>query len=602
VTKIGPFQQEKLFKNPVERLEDIIIPLNQSKKLDNKLSKLIDLISNANELVIIYSNELISGEFENKVNELRKKEVRCYFLTPSKNFTKLQKNPYRDMIIRESNIEDHSSFIIIDPKSNPKGVWSSQPITKDITKVLNLTKTQIKEFYIWFVYNFWNSSSELFFGKLQKIKGIMLSEDEATNGISDMKNTVQFDLTTIDTNFFDMEQLCIPNNIITEIDDTLLIENSNAIIFPYSKLTQRLILENKDLGKEFFIGSTEELVIQLESESWIYGSDIGFKLSTKQKETVANWINSEHKYVKSIEVDKLTSEFLTSNDDWNVNSKKINYHSIVDQEEETIEPLMLSSISDWLNEYTLYNKDKDKPAIKTEISPSDKLHYAKTILVKRDVHPPTLRKSDGKKHPIYENWINFFVQNITLVESIVKVFDEVSNYEKSFEDKESKKLIDKYLKSNSKIVKELEDRKSNFSKFLEDKNNMANWDLSNLEEDSREINEKIELFKKQTKELETELEKQKIQDLNELEAINKEKAKLKGDRKKIIDYLKTFNGKNLRDIIIDLSKKPPYLPCKVGELWLSKNRNYIIISEIKEIEPAINLVDRYENAIVAILR
>ncbi len=598
--KIIDFKQQSRFDNSNLRLNNVLVRLNQkSSKSQDAVNELLLLVSKAEEVIIIYSNQLVSADLENIVNERFNNGVRCYFLTSENNYKDISKNPFRDLIIRQSEKEINMSFILVDPKINPLGIWSPQPIIKNkFTKFLHLNKEQIKDLYELFVESFWKSNSEIVHGSAPQIKNILISSTETIKRKFKPKSIMNTDLSKIDNKFHDeIKLLTLPRNMQINIEDTLLLESANKIILEPGKFTKQLILSSDNISNEVQLGSVSEMLIETENETWIFTDELGIKLDTTQIQKTMNWIQTGWKYVSEISILELKGDFVPEDQNWGqVNNEDIiridNIHN------ETLEPLVLETMDDWLHEFIAFEKDE----IKTEIILQEQIRYAKYIEASRTVIPPTIDKSKSNKHRIYDLWPKFLMQITSSINKTTKIFEDIKSYEKSFKDKASNKLLKDFIKSQSKTIEELTSIKNATNKLLENKNGMNFWDENSIGKNVNKLNDYLEVFLNHTRELGKGIEIQKDKDWNELEALDKSKAKLKGNRKQLVKVLTKFNKINLRELQIDFNSKPPYLPPKIGELWEHNNTNYIIISTIEEINVAKAIASKYENAKLAILR
>ena len=599
--EIVEFEQVRMYDNKDCKLNNILVRVKKSpSRIGNKMTSLLSMMDKAQDIIVIYSRALISAEIEEKLYNRNKEGVRCYFLTSQKNYEYLTNNPMKHLIIRA--IEDmHSSFILIDPNGDSAGFWFPNPNLQDekLNKRIKLEKNQISALFSRFIDLYWGSESELFFGdERPKAQSISTGAKQARTIVGKNTSIKKTDLNEIDQLFDEhIDTLTIPRIYQDKIEDVFLLDNADKAIFETGKLTKRHVLNAAETnGKQIFIGLASELFINGEGNSWVFSEDFGLHLNKTQVLQVEKWSRAQWEYVQETKIDNIdNAPIVPSNQDWeNPSDQKIALEDTIERDMGT---LVCKDMDEWKSEYEAWTKESK---INTPLNSPDDIVYAHNIKLTRTVSPPFLLKKEGNKHKIYKLWIDYIEKIKSRCMEIEDIENTIEDSLNSFEDKKSKKLIKKHLKAQKKnrgII-------MNVGQSIEayNPNDMHNWNLKELDTDVEKLDKVISLYLEGVRELVKALEILKTEDLNEIEIQDEGKIKLYGHRKKLVDVLSKFSEQNLRDLQIDIEKKPKRTPPKVGELWEYNNRNYIIISKINEVELAKEVAIKYENAIVAVLR
>jgi len=551
------------------------------------------MVSKANHQILIFTSNLASSDIEDVVHELVKdKKVRCYLLTASKTYEILKKSPFEDMVIR-SKSSINCTFVIVDPKTKPAGIWSPDPLVEpEFKRTIKLEQGQIKELFGYFIQHFWSSQKEIFFGVEKDLRKLEISKNELI-AFDQQSTMMPTNLRNIDDKFFGKKHfLTLPRFTHASIDDTLLMDDTEVLLFEPGKLTKELVKSVNDKA-EIYIGLTQEMLLENSKTSWVFTEEFGIRLHPSQMRIVKTWNTPMWKYVLKQKIGEITTPIIPSQASW----VDLNPVSIEDEIIENVPPVSFEDIDDWLEEYKLHQQDR----IRTDFQLEEKERLARSIKAVRNIAPPFLEE-DATKHRIYQIWPELLKKISSIIDRNLETIDKIRNHEKSFKDKTTNKSIKDFIKNHTKKYDHLYTIRNKIDDLLNQCESMPSWNDNEIMSYIDQVNQISEKILNSTRDLSTIIENQKNADLDELEVLKQKKFKLKKERMNLLDYLKKYSKTNLRDLQIDPKSRPPYLPPTTGELWEYKNYNFIVIEEIEEIEHAKALASKFENALIAVKR
>ncbi len=232
------FKYKKVFENK-EDLTNIFIPTNKewlSTESDNLsimesgskgalFNKIIDDIKEAKEMVCLQSFLIQDTKIIDALIEANKKRDVRVFITDSaearlkdsgfeedesfstKDYKRMLEEKFKYNFIHRQADNLHSKFILIDPKSNPKGYvftgnFNLKPFFENPEISVKLNKLQIKELFKVFVYHFWEHTSD---------------EQTASNQFDKVKPTGRFKVPILKNIL-----ITSPNNELSNLQNTLI--------------------------------------------------------------------------------------------------------------------------------------------------------------------------------------------------------------------------------------------------------------------------------------------------------------------------------------------------------------------------------------------
>ena len=280
------------------------------------LSKILTMVRSSKEMVLIYSPKLTYGDLRIELKKRGDLGIRAYGLIQNIN---LHKDLIDFGIFRESN-ELHSSFILIDPETNPKGIWFVGELTRglELEFYLELDPDQIKEMWAHFTHLFWNSTgNELFFGKVKNSSNKTPHQREVTPRSYNTSRRGGFDGIFSEV----IEKMIIPSEIAFEFEDYLVFPKELAIEL---REESREIINLIDLNRINVIASDKfpygyALIGKEKSaDKMIFSSDLMFQMTEKQ----ANLFNEHYDtntwhFIPEKKIKDIKKEIILEGDNWN---------------------------------------------------------------------------------------------------------------------------------------------------------------------------------------------------------------------------------------------------------------------------------------------
>ncbi len=546
-TKIGPILKKK---GPISNSDTILKRFWEEQEKGARKSKNVDIfpkilkmVKSSQEMVLLYSPKLTYGDLRVELKKRMDAGIRTYGLI--KNID-MHKDIIDFGIFRESN-KVHSTFILIDPKTNPKGIWLVGELTKELELdfYLELDPDQVKETWAHFTHLFWNASGkELFFGKIRDSSNKTPPQSEVTPTIYNTSRREGFDGIFSEV----IEKMIIPSKIATEVEDYLVFPKELAIEL---KEESKDIIDLIDLNRievkasERFPCGYALIGKGTSADQMVFGSDLMFKMNERQAHLFNERCEStKWHFIAEKKIKDIKTGFILENDNWG----KYEIRSIENNVLLKLNDAQSGNIENW---------QKGMPEPKID---QDKIHLAKKITYEWRILPPYL-PSGAKKHRLYERWNRF---NERLKKETKRTINEINN------------------KSKSKLNRKIIAKKSRWLEWTEELGGLLNKDLA--QSNSRRTVEKA---------VDRLIE---IQDKfkNDIESLmDKKKDKKKKEKNELQDLLNiSTNTSKLSDQI------PNEVLPGIGILYEKKNDAYIVIKFIEEIPEALKVSKKYHAKVV----
>lgn len=518
----------------------------KNKKEDNWVQKVMEVLELAERFIVIHTPYIVHPNIIRVLEKKKDNGVRIYILVENIDFHK----NYKFGIFRYKK-PIRTTYILIDPKTKKKGLWLDSPLsTKDMPSIIvELKSKQVKELLCHFIYEFWKSKEEVFFGKKSH-------ETQISDPVPEIPTHLSLTARKLDSSIF--EELVEVSDIILPPVTNVSVEQyyyANKVGIPLSEDFKEVVeLIRDDDEKEILASNSvsfgfisgkisnqnyryyifhEDIVIRLDDDQYNFDPWYGF-----------NWV-----FHKSKKLGEIKGPIILFDDDWD----KKNFRHIKDVELIELKD-ELSDILDWKKIYD--NKEQYMLNRKEELSKklSQNKLLARKVIYKIQVVPPCLPKG-AKMHRLYRSWEEFEQ----------KIKNGIKNWLET---------IDKYIDSvrTAKIKKKMR------TEFI-----------------SRANNFKEKLNKYYQTEL-TRLSKPEVEDiLEQLINIEKELFELidrsyeEISKKKQTEY-EPFIGPDIekskrKESFIGLEAPYRTLP-RIGKLYEFNNKNYLVIEYIDEIEQA----------------
>jgi len=510
-------------------------------------SKVIRLVKGAKESVILYSPKVTLSQLVVELEKAHHKNIRIYALATD---LKTHQKVFKHGIMR-ANKDISSTFVLVDPKKNAKGIWFHGELISQSKPgfVLELDDEQIQDALIHFSYLFWRADGqELFFQRIRNCAPFHGSIPDASPRLDRSFRDDGFDL--LGQN--DISFMAFPFPKPDDFEHHLLAE----------KLCVELRENARDLAMDIDLGQTEVLAVQKlpfgytalengeEENHVIFGWDIGFFLNEEQKRSVIEALPDPYwTYNDKKTIGEIAGKLVPTEHDWNEKRH-------VRIEQKGVIPLgniKSGTIDDWLS-------DLPKPQFPDEIQLFRQIEYHWKLL------PPQL-PHNSKKHRLYAHWDKFDQGLGKHIDKIIEELNQALSKEKKFKIKKTK-MITKKSKWNQ-WVKDLEGIKR------------EEWRYKRDTGDAKRAIEQVEGIQNEFRE--------------DVTGIGKEK---KDEKKEESNELEEY---------LSLKKKPHKLNVQIpfdtlpteSTLYEQGGKTYLTVKYVEEIEPAKTSARRYKALIVA---
>jgi hypothetical protein len=508
-------------------------------------------------------------EFFIELENAYKKKVRIYCITSS---LKEHSKNFQYGIMREKS-KIYSTFILVDHKTKPKGVWFNGGIlsTNNPDFILNLNKKQINDLAYYFNKEFWNAGGqEIFFNDIR----ITLPLEDNLNDILYAAEDVIFnDFSILDK--FEIQKLVLPEKRLENFNYHLY---SKILFVKLDKSIKDLILDLNLLNTKLFAASSikfgyMELSNIKRNINVIFDWDCGIILDNDQLLYIKGRLPlPEWQYHSEKKIEEINNEIILKDDNWdNPNPLKIKAEGVID-----IGKQYSNDIEQWVNNLPEPKDFKYK-------------EYYKKVSFTWLLFPPTLLK-DAKKHKLYDLWNNFEKRIKNRIDKDIKEMESFIDKLKLPYLKETKKIINKSKIQD--LINELNKIKVEELKFMSD--------IADVKDEVEKVKNIKQKFLDIIDQCLLEIKNSKMEEEDSIEKMNeKEKNRLKE-----IEKLRKDETNELSEIV-KLNKKkeelevPPRILPKVGTLYEHNNHLYLLIEYIEEIELAIKVAKEYDAKVVA---
>ncbi len=544
--KIGMLRKQKL----LDRSDSVIKnfwEIEDSRSVtsgEDIREKLIELISCANEVIIIRTSRLYDAEIIEALSDAwLKRKVRVYGILSG-----IPEALNLEFGVFHTSEGIKSSYILVDPKSaESSGLWWNTSKMEDVTFCFELKGDMIRELWGHFTQEFWASEEAIVLGNVkQRMKPdrrppeIPLSLKKTSRGVS--------------LNFlYNVRQLYLPEELFNEKNIDIVLdatETAKEITVPLKEISHEVVEDALEDGKKVLSGDIPAGLAIGDSGGVLFMSDIMFKLDTKQTEEVLKKFKKNGKFYQEKRLGDVQGIVIFQDSNWESPESLI---TVDDEATCYIPPVRCDNIDEWLSHYEII----------PEVPEENQLPLARKINLIYEVHPPYLPK-DAKRHSIYTEWEDF--RN-----TYKRVLDMIKS--------KCKKISHNGLKEGDKIA--LEGKLSEINATINRmESEIDNW-FGKKVSASKAVKE-LEELSNQTGIISYTYQNDNDEEPNELEFV----IATNSDDDKITELLK-----RLRQI-------PETVP-EVGELYNSKHRNYLTIENTHEIEPAKKEAERF-NAIVCV--
>ena len=582
--KIMPVTMSDTLTRENDILKNFWEAVNKSgnKTEKNVESEVIRVIKKSKEWICLRTEKIISSKIIEELRDAHNRGVRVYGL-----ISESDKDEYLDSgIFHFSNRPIYSSYILSDPTGKmPVGLWiPSKFFNLRVGTYVNLKPQAVQEIWGHFSQEFWESPSEIFFGKkIQKIdikhKPPMLPET--------------LKLTSRDFKFSEfmdsnVEMVALPEKAM-ELGEKFLhgkdwIMASKTVMVPVDNISKEFLedaiyedfdIVGGDLGFGF-IKLNEEVYgnqrlqallenfgfIKLNEEGhseylFIFMPDMVLKLPHAMKEEIENLIESSimWKFTREKPLKEIKNKIILWDSEWSPEYEVV----VKEQEEISLSPVNCENIDKWLD-YKNIPRPKLPPT----------LPLALKVILKWSVHPPYLPQG-AKKHILYDQWEKFHKGLQDAIENMIKEMETELQRRKK---KQGKKLFGKA---------EIKAFEAKIQEFIDD--------LSELNKNSSWYGHKVE----------TEKLIEKIKSIRDEfhEVLNRYAVKEDEKEDTEIDAVTPAKNKKIKkDKTINLPTQIPRSLPNIGELYKYKTRDFLVIEFRDEIDPARKEAENYNAKIV----
>ncbi|NMC67488.1 MAG: hypothetical protein GYA61_04585 [Spirochaetales bacterium] len=570
-----PIKEKIITKGPINKSEEYIQnfweKLPSKKNLNTKplIQSIIGLINDAKQTIIIYSPAILLPEFLVELENAYKRNIRIYCITSS---LESHNKVFQYGIMREK-AKIYSSFILVDHKVVPKGVWFSGGILSDNNPdfIFNLNPQQIIELSHYFNKEFWRTGGlEIFFKKTRSFAPL---EDDINNNIIVNNSSVFEDFSILDQ--YEIKHLILPERIL---------ENFNYYI--YSKeLVIELTKKAKDIIAEMDLSNSKIFATDSIKFGYMHLSNIkkdikvifdwdyGIILTDEQLNYIKTGLPSvQWEYHDKKKLEEILDEVILENDNWN----KPNPLKIKEKGTINLENQFSNTIEEWI-------KNLPEP-LEFKLK-----EYFREVTFQWLLFPPTL-PNEAKKHKLYDSWDNFEKKVKEKIDKDIKDMQSfieklklpyLQETKKIVKISKIKDLIDELLKIKVDKLKSLSDINEvkieidKIKNVREEYLNLIDQCLSEIKAAKEEDKESQKEMSEKEKSKLKELEKRRKEETNELSEI----VKLKNKLEKLEPPARTLPN--------------------VGVLYEHNNNLYLLIEYIEEIDLGLKVAKEYGAKLVA---
>lgn len=504
---------------------------------------ILNICKKAKETIIIHTPKLTLPELSIVLEELNSKGVRIYSMTTNLN---IHQPLFKRGIMREKK-HTLSTYLLIDPNTNTKGLWYPGELTSESLPeiIVELNKKQIDELWRHFSHEFWKATGqELFFGKMRKTPEYdgKPPEVSGTLNCTARKTAEMF-------NDLEIEVMHLPSNKPEEFQEYLM---TKTLVTKIEEKTKELTVE---LDHEWtsLMGTTSHTIGFLRGKNAhrdvitiVYDWDCMIILDETQTKEIDEYIPvPEWEYKTHKQVAEIKNEIILESEGWdNPKPRKIEKTG-----EQRLDDVESNSIDNWM-------ENLPRPQIPKFGGLYNKITYKWTL------HPPYIPEG-SKKHRLYERWTNFENNMEKKIDAIINEMNQTIQEQNKLNIKETKKIT---TESNiNGWIKKLQEIKQEDWRYKQDS--------GDAKRAIGQIEEIINIF---TEEIKGNKLSDNKEGQNELEEILSNGIK---DKKEIKVPQKT-------------------LPIK-GTLYEKGNQNYILIQEAEEIKDIEKSAKDHKATIVA---
>lgn len=545
------------------------INFKENKPTVDAGSLALDIVKNAEKNVYIYSPKITNPELKIELERQHKRGLSIYALTPS---IENHKSIWNFGVMREKK-DITSSFILADPNADrPAGLWFTGEFTSKSNNthfVLDLDVTQVKETWAHFCYYFWQSAgNELINGKIWNTMDLKTGCPKVGSFLPNtfrLEGLEQYLLdTTIDEMWISKD---VPKTVIkyhTDPED-IVVEVGERM---KKDLNYTSLSEKKVYGASYLPFS----LLRTGNKEYVFKPDIGFVCNADQKRRIIKDFPSQSwplSYHTEKAISSIDGAVILTDDNWDALSPR----TIEESVHVPLESIRASSIEEWRNP--------------PEPKPNDKLYLARSIEYSWSVEPPYAPPS-AREDKLYQRWNDF---ESKFKKQVKECLEEVRRAI-SRENRYPKILAVFIAKSSSwkEWEKELES-------FLE-KDWKKEYDRANVIAAIEKLEDINQNLKKDVSELNERNKKKDDEDESEQKTTEKKSKAEKNKDKDEEDALEAFynmpKSKNSLKSIVPEKTLP-----SIGTLYDDSGRKYLAIKNIRDLEEANRIKNKYQAKIVA---
>ncbi len=542
------------------------------RKDKESTAKVIEIIKKSKEFIVIRTKKIFSAELIEALRDARERGVRIYGIIEKikkkKKKEKPEKHEYLDSgIFRFSNDSIFSSYIISDPNGKkPKGLWVPIPVFNIPSNLsIELDGQYVRELWGHFSQEFWQSTREIFFGKMKQKVEVEAQPPELP---ATLKVTSRdFSIPALSDS--EVETVVLPETAM-EIGESFWEEkdwilDAGRLIVPLTELSRDFLDYAIGEDLDIFAANPGFGFIKLDSPnhkntSFVFMPDMARKIPDNGKKGIEakvekslEWVFNRTKPLKEIE-----NEIILWDSKWTEKTAI----SVEKRTKLTLPDVVAENIDRWLE----YEKIP-RPEL------PDNLPLALDVNLEWKILPPYL-PDNAKKHVLYSKWEEFQKNMHSALGELLNQFDSE-------------------LAKRSKMVEEKKMKGADFRGFKGKVGDLRK-SLASLESRidgayGRKVKAEsiVEEFMSVKTEFEQLLDRHKPQDEEDSDEIGEMTEKNKKKQKK----------RGVESAIMKKEDIPRSLP-KIGELYNSKNRDLLAIEFKEEIEDAKKEAKNYNARIV----
>lgn len=379
----GPIDQSKIsLRNIWEKIQ-----INEKDRNEETITdSIINLIKNAEEIIVIYSPKITLPELKIELEKSRKKGIRIYAITAN---IQNHQNLFECGMMRYKN-NIHSTYILVDPKTKPDGKWFPGELTSKTMPplIITLNENQIREFLEHFSHEFWNNDGqELFFNKIRKIPPL---EDRKPTTPTIMNATSRDDFSYFQGS--EIKEMQLPSNKPPEFNHHI---SARKIVTQLNEKTRDMI-EEIDHSWTNLYGIKKDTFgyAKLETgdrtDKVVFSWDYAIILDSDQvKEIEKSLPEEEWRFCPEKAINEIKSDIIEENDNW----ENLVPKSIQEKGKMELEKQQSMTIEDWI-------KDLPRPKI------PDYGGLFKEVTYSWKLSPPIFPVG-AQKHRLYSLWDRF---------------------------------------------------------------------------------------------------------------------------------------------------------------------------------------------------